>query len=85
LNGIETVVSTDERPLTDAERFEVEDKQRLSKWYKRMERLAAAAAALSALLGIVTGNKSLRNICDILATALAVVALGFRGVAKRQE
>ena len=81
-DGIETVDESDARPLGDAERAELERKEHLSKWLKLVERVACAAAALSAFIGFFGGDRVLRLRLDWVAIACGGLALAAGLVAK---
>jgi hypothetical protein len=83
VNGIETL-DYSEAPLSDAERAEVERKEELARWTKLVEKAAAAAAVLSAFLGVFVGDKNLRHRCDLIAVALGGIAIAVRFIADRR-
>ena len=83
-DGLETVDESDERPLTGAERAELERQGHVSKWLKLLERTAGAAAGLSAFIGFLGGDRVLRHRCDWAALACLGLAWAASFVAKRR-
>jgi hypothetical protein len=85
VDGIETVDESDARPLGDAEKAERERQEHVSKWLKLLERVAGAAAALSAVIGFFGGDRVLRHRWDWIAIACGGLALAARFVASRRQ
>ena len=83
-DGLETVDESDERPLTGAERAELERKEHLSKWPKLVERVACAAAALSGFIGFLADDRVLRLGCAWASLACLGLAWAASFVAKRR-
>jgi hypothetical protein len=84
VDGLETVDARDERPLGDAERAELERQAHVSKWLKLLERVACAAATLSACMALFAGNRVIRHKYDLAVVACGALALAARFVASRR-
>jgi hypothetical protein len=84
-DGTEMGAASRERPLTDAERSDLERQQHLSKWLKLVEGAAGAAAALSAVIWFLGGDRILRQRCHWAVVACGGLALAARFVANRRE
>ena len=82
-DGLETVDESDERPLTDAERSELERQEHVSKWLKLLERAAYAAGVLSACMALFAGNRVIRHKYDLTVVACGALALAARFIANR--
>ena len=82
-DGIQTVDESDARPLGDAERAELERQEHLSKWLKLVEQVARAAAALSAVIWLLGGDRVLRHKWEWVVVACTWLALAARFIANR--
>jgi hypothetical protein len=83
VDGLETVDPSDARPLGDAEKAELERQAHASKWVKRVERFAGAAATLSACMALLAGNRVIRHRYDLAVVAFGLFAFAARFIANR--
>ena len=82
-DGFETVDASHERPLTGAERDELERREHASKRLKLVERAAEAAGTFSAFMLLFVDNRVIRHRYDLAVIACAAVAVLARFIAKR--